>query len=96
MILVIPHASEKYNGVYMCLVNQGKYAIPSKIIIEVISLVVKNTKPTKKVRLGKNMTVKSNGLSLSYVYADLSQWWELNGTVWKEYGVGGLELVLTN
>ncbi|KAL0278425.1 UNVERIFIED_CONTAM: hypothetical protein PYX00_000253 [Menopon gallinae] len=91
--LVIPKASEQDSGVYLCTVYQKPNSIPPKVVLDVYSLIVNRTHPTKKVRKGRSLHLRCNGLALSYVYADLSQKWEINGTVWKDYGITTLETV---
>ena len=78
------------------MINQNPKSSPTKIVLDVVSLIVIKNKPTKKIRMGRNTLLKCNGLALTYVYADLSQKWELNGTLWKDYGIGGLETVINN
>lgn len=90
---VIPKASERDSGVYLCTAYQKPESIPSKVIIDVYSLIVNRSHPTKKIRKGRSLTLRCNGLALSYIYGDLSQKWEINGTVWKNYGITTLETV---
>ncbi|KAK6624036.1 hypothetical protein RUM44_010894 [Polyplax serrata] len=91
--LTISRAHEKHNGVYLCTAYQGPNSILPRIVLEAVSLVVRKNRPSKKVSQGRSVTLKCNGLALGHVYADLSLRWELNGSVWKEYSIGALEMV---
>lgn len=61
-----------------------------------LTLIVTTKKPSRHVRKTNNLALDCNGLALSYVYADLSQKWKLNGNVWKNYGITTLEAVSIN
>lgn len=93
LFLAIMKAQEKDSGVYLCIANQDPDSVPSKIILDVVSLAVTTTKPSRHARKTKSLALTCNGVSLGYVYADLSQKWEVNGVVWKDYGVTTLQAV---
>lgn len=93
IFLAIMKAQEKDTGVYLCMANQDSDSVQPKIILDVMSLVVTTTKPSKHARKTRSLSLTCNGVPLSYVYADLSQKWEVNGDVWKDYGVTTLQAV---
>ena len=77
----------------MCVALQES---SSRVIIGVKSLAVKPLTPTVITRVSQQITLECQGESLSYVYRDLTQRWEINGDVWKDYGYTTLEAVSKN
>jgi hypothetical protein len=65
----------------------------SQSIISVASLAVKPKTPTIKTRATQRIHVYCKSELLSYIYRDLNQRWEVNGTLWKDYGFATLAAV---
>jgi hypothetical protein len=59
----------------------------SHAIISVISLAVKPQTPTISTRETRQITLHCHSKVLGYIYKDLIQKWEVNGVLWKDYGL---------
>ncbi|PSN55984.1 hypothetical protein C0J52_02152 [Blattella germanica] len=89
--LEINAAHPNNSGVYTCMALQQS---GSRYIISVISLAVKPTVPMIS-RVSKQVNLQCQGEVLSYIYKELTQKWELNGEIWKDYGYTTLAAVMT-
>jgi len=68
----------------------------SRSIISVASLAVKPQTPTISTRETQNITLNCHSEVLGYIYRDLALKWELNGKLWKDYGLTTLATVSGN
>jgi len=68
----------------------------SRSIISVASLAVKPQIPTISTRETQNITLNCHSEVLGYIYSNLSLKWELNGKLWKDYGLTTLAAVSGN
>jgi hypothetical protein len=90
VVSVISDADPRDSGVYTCVLFEKS---GSHTVISVITLAVKPHTPTLSTRETWHITLHCHGEVLGYVYRDLSQKWELNGTLWKDYGLTTLTAV---
>jgi len=90
---VISSAEPRDSGVYTCVVFQES---GSHSIISVASLAVKPQTPTISTRETQNITLNCHSEVLGYIYKNLSLKWELNGKLWKDYGLTTLSAVSGN
>lgn len=59
----------------------------SRVIINVISLAVKPQTPTISATEDQQITLPCHNKVLGYIYKDLTQKWEFNSVLWKDYGL---------
>jgi hypothetical protein len=76
--------------VYTCILLQEH---GSQTIISVASLAVKPQTPSISTRETRPIQLYCQSELLSYIYKDLTQRWEVNGTLWKDYGFTTLAAV---
>jgi hypothetical protein len=87
---VISSAEPRDSGIYTCAVFQES---ESRSIISVASLAVKPQTPTISTRETQHTTLNCHSEVLGYIYRDLALKWELNGKLWKDYGLTTLAAV---
>jgi hypothetical protein len=93
VISVIRNAHPRDSGVYTCILFQQS---GSRSIISVASLAVKPQTPTISTRETRHITLNCHSEVLGYIYRDLAQKWEVNGKLWKDYGLTILAVVSGN
>ncbi|CAG2063023.1 unnamed protein product, partial [Timema podura] len=81
---VINNSTPSDSGVYLCVLYR---VMGLKSTLRVVTLAVKPRWYTRANRETRAQTLWCNSLTLGYVYDDLSQRWEHNGIVWKDYGI---------
>lgn len=84
VISVINNADPRDSGVYTCMLFQES---GSSAVMNVISLAVKPQTPTVSTRETQQLTLHCHSKVLAYIYRDLTQKWEVNGVLWKDYGL---------
>lgn len=75
---------------YTCTLLQESQ---TQTIISVATLAVKPQTPTISTRETRSVRLYCQSELLSYVYRDLTQRWEVNDAVWKDYGLTTLAAV---
>ncbi|KAJ9587495.1 hypothetical protein L9F63_028255, partial [Diploptera punctata] len=80
------------SGIYLCMALQES---SSRVTISVVSLAVKPQSPTIITRVSQQIHLDCQSVLLDYVYKDLTQRWEKNNAVWKDYGYTTLTAVTT-
>lgn len=88
--IFIDNACLEDAGVYVCMVYRIN---KQRLVIRVISLVVTTDSYTISTRATLPLTLKSNSVTLAYIYTDLSQKWLLNKKVYVDYGITTLAAV---
>jgi hypothetical protein len=68
----------------------------SRAVISVTSLAVKPQTPTISTRETRQITLHCHGAVLGHIYRDLTQRWEVNSGLWKDYGLTTLAAVSKN
>lgn len=77
-------------GVYVCMVHRVN---KQRLVIRVIALVVTTDRDMISTRATLSLTLKSNAVTLGYIYSDLSQKWLINDKVYVDYGITTLAAV---
>nr|CAD7573937.1 unnamed protein product [Timema californicum] len=82
--VVINNSTPSDSGVYLCVLYR---VMGLKSTLRVVTLAVRPRWYTRANRETRAQILWCNSLTLGYVYDDLSQRWEHNGIVWKDYGI---------
>lgn len=88
--IYINNAEEEDSGVYVCMVHRVN---KQRLVIRVIALIVTTDRYTISSRATLSLTLKSNAVTLGYIYSDLSQKWLINDKVYVDYGITTLAAV---
>lgn len=82
--IFIENARVGDGGVYVCMVHRIN---KQRLVIRVIALVVISDDYTISTRATLSLTLKSNAVTLGYIYSDLRQRWLINDKVFIDYGI---------
>lgn len=88
--VLIANAMEEDSGVYVCMVHRVN---KQRLVIRVIALIVIMEHYVISTRATLSLTLKSNAVTLGYIYSDLSQKWLINDKVYVDYGITTLAAV---
>lgn len=88
--IFIERALVEDGGVYVCMVHRVN---KQRLVIRVISLVIITEDYVISTRASLSITLKSNAVTLGYIYSDLSQKWLLDDKVYVDYGITTLAAV---
>lgn len=88
--ILIENADDEDTGVYVCMVHRIN---KQRLVIRVISLVVVTEDYSISTRATLPLTLKSNAVTLGYIYSDLNQKWLINNKTYIDYGVTTLAAV---
>lgn len=75
------------SGVWVCVARWSVSESDKSSVLSVTTLVVTSTTPTTTVRHSLSLTLHSNAVVLGHIYGDLSQRWDINGVLWRDYGL---------
>lgn len=90
--ILVENADEEDTGIYVCMVHRID---KQRLVIRVIALIVIPDDYSISTRATLPLIIKTNAVTLGYIYSDLSQKWRINNRTYIDYEITTLAAVST-